>query len=464
MLRLWQIASPRLWYDEIGSLWMASLPFADMLRATAGDVHPPLYLALLWGWVRVFGYTALAARVLSAILSLAGLWPFAEIMRVLGFAQRDRLLAGLLFIVSPYQLYYAQEARMYALLQLLVLFGAWAALDDRPWVVGMAISGLLWTHNYGFIYAAVLMLVYVMRYGIWKRDDQWGWPSVGVMLLGFGTYLPWALVLAGQLQAARGGWWQQPVTPGMALETFRNFLFGDAFPGGSFGALTLALTGALLALVGWRMQFDLMDLQVLAAGPLFLAATLSAVYRPIWLDRALIGAAPFYYMMLAWALYDLRPRARWLAVTALGVTLALAVLAYAPWQAITKGFAFSYRDQIDYQPGDVIYHINPGTLFQVHNDWPEAPRQYAHPAFPGDLGGLSDQTVAALGVTQKPLENLYWVRAWVFFSASPTVSASQDAYMRYLLERYPHSRRVIDLGVPWVVPGLIGGGIWLIQR
>jgi hypothetical protein len=52
-LRLFLLGNARLWYDESGSVWMASLPWARMVAATGGDVHPPLYLAMLWAWVRV---------------------------------------------------------------------------------------------------------------------------------------------------------------------------------------------------------------------------------------------------------------------------------------------------------------------------------------------------------------------------------------------------------------------------
>src|SRR3990172_9254049 len=53
VLRLVNLGGPALWYDGWGSVWMASLPFQGMFAATAGDTHPPLYLALLWLWGRV---------------------------------------------------------------------------------------------------------------------------------------------------------------------------------------------------------------------------------------------------------------------------------------------------------------------------------------------------------------------------------------------------------------------------
>src|SRR5690606_16059505 len=45
---------PQLWYDENFTLILARLPFDRMIAATAGDVHPPLWYLIEWGWLRLF--------------------------------------------------------------------------------------------------------------------------------------------------------------------------------------------------------------------------------------------------------------------------------------------------------------------------------------------------------------------------------------------------------------------------
>ena len=48
VLRLLFIWVPPLWYDENFSLLLSRLPFLNMITATMGDVHPPLYYILIW--------------------------------------------------------------------------------------------------------------------------------------------------------------------------------------------------------------------------------------------------------------------------------------------------------------------------------------------------------------------------------------------------------------------------------
>jgi len=66
-VKVWLINSRGLWLDETYSAFVAKLPFFQLLRFAAGDVHPPLFYLLLSGWVRMFG----DALHLGAALSLA---------------------------------------------------------------------------------------------------------------------------------------------------------------------------------------------------------------------------------------------------------------------------------------------------------------------------------------------------------------------------------------------------------
>src|SRR3990172_9091253 len=107
-----------LWYDESGTAWMATLPWARMFAATAGDMHPPGYLAIMWVWVRLFGVAEVAVRLPWVMFSLAAIqlmWRIGSRVRL----GRPALVVGAaLMAVMPSQILYAQEARMYALLQL----------------------------------------------------------------------------------------------------------------------------------------------------------------------------------------------------------------------------------------------------------------------------------------------------------------------------------------------------------
>ena len=118
-----------LWLDEALSVSIASLPIGDLLEALRHDGHPPLYYLLLNGWMGVFGDGNEAVRSLSLVCSLANLpllWLAAR-----EHAGRIAAWAALLLLASsPFAIRYATEARMYALVSLLVTVG-WLGRGSR---------------------------------------------------------------------------------------------------------------------------------------------------------------------------------------------------------------------------------------------------------------------------------------------------------------------------------------------
>src|SRR5437879_2221827 len=100
-----------------------------------------LYYLLLRGWMR-FGSNEGWVRALSAGFSIATT-PFIYLV---GREVRNRsagLVAALLFAVSPFAIHYAQEARTYSLVCLLVTVATWFLLR-RNWkwwaiTIGLAV-------------------------------------------------------------------------------------------------------------------------------------------------------------------------------------------------------------------------------------------------------------------------------------------------------------------------------------
>src|SRR3989304_2877059 len=156
ILRLIYLGTAALRYDETGTVWMASLPFARMIAATAGDMHPPGYLALMWVWVRLFGVSEFAVRLPSVMFSLAAIPLAGRIGTRVQLGRTALIVGAALIAVMPSQILYAQEARMYALLQLEVLIALWAVLEFRWLTFGLTLAAMLWTHNYGVVYAMPL--------------------------------------------------------------------------------------------------------------------------------------------------------------------------------------------------------------------------------------------------------------------------------------------------------------------
>src|ERR1035438_1619458 len=69
IVKLTSTNSRELWLDETYSAFIANLSFANILRYSVGDVHPPLFYFLLRIWVQVIGDTQAQLRLFSVVLN-----------------------------------------------------------------------------------------------------------------------------------------------------------------------------------------------------------------------------------------------------------------------------------------------------------------------------------------------------------------------------------------------------------
>jgi hypothetical protein len=115
-LRVLFLAKNGLWLDETFSVWLANHNVADMLQWTVKlDQHPPLYYLLLHYWIALNGDTPYYVRLLSALFG-AGTIPIIYLIgkRISGTVVG--LAAAVLLAFSPFNIYFAQETRMYTLM------------------------------------------------------------------------------------------------------------------------------------------------------------------------------------------------------------------------------------------------------------------------------------------------------------------------------------------------------------
>ena len=119
-LRLWGLGEKSLWLDEIMTVENASRPFGEMIEHLEEfDAHPPLYQALVWLWLRV-GTGDGFVRFPSALAGCASVFLVYLIARRL-MGRRAALVAATFMALSSFQIYYSQEARLFALLCALFL-------------------------------------------------------------------------------------------------------------------------------------------------------------------------------------------------------------------------------------------------------------------------------------------------------------------------------------------------------
>lgn len=155
-LRLFRLGDQSLWNDEMFSINVASQPLVAIPGELAAHYHhPPLYFLILHYFLGLFGQTAWALRLPSAVFgaSSAGLGAYVA-YRASG--RRAALIAGSLILIAPFHLAYSQEGRPYALAGLFCLAAFHGAFEmarssNRRWTAYYVVSltALLYTHHWG---------------------------------------------------------------------------------------------------------------------------------------------------------------------------------------------------------------------------------------------------------------------------------------------------------------------------
>ena len=115
-LRVLLLGTKGMWLDETFSVWMANLSVPEMLNWIVRiDQHPPLYYLLFHFWIAHYGDTPYYARLFSALLGTATI-PVIYLIgkRISGIVVGAAAAAFL--ALSLFNIYYAQETRMYTLL------------------------------------------------------------------------------------------------------------------------------------------------------------------------------------------------------------------------------------------------------------------------------------------------------------------------------------------------------------
>ncbi len=212
-LRLGGLGRQSLWADEGNSWGMALRSLGEIGPAAAGDIHPPLYYYLLNLWCRLFGTSEAGMRSLSALFGcLTVLVVYLWARRLAG--DWAGVGAGVLAAISPFAIYYSQEARAYALVALLTVAGCWTLSEYllahsegrryRRWMLGyvLAAASLLWSHYLGLVVLVLYNLVAAAW--LWGRQDrnarlkEWAAMQLAAILI----FLPWV----PQMLGSAGSW------------------------------------------------------------------------------------------------------------------------------------------------------------------------------------------------------------------------------------------------------------------
>ncbi|HLF28660.1 MAG TPA: glycosyltransferase family 39 protein [Anaerolineae bacterium] len=430
VLRLINLGGRPLWYDEAFSMLYARLPYDAMLQGTlaqaqgaAADVHPLFYYSTLHTWLQVFGDSPAGARWLSLVFSVGTIGLAYALMREL-FDRRVGLMAALFLALSPFQIAYGQEARMYAQLGFWGAATLWAFVRGartnswKAWLAfGLCGAALLYSHNLAFAFLAALGLFVVARFvmGLARRVLRTALLTgaiTGGLIMG-ALFSPWLSQLPAQFSRIAQAYWVPPPTGATFVQTLIAFGFwtdNQAAPPLLAAALLAGsiLLVALIAheLVQRRREFDARVglLVTLLFVPILVLVVISYALKPIYLIRGLMPSQLAFLLLAAWATAKLPRVVQVGSAALLGAILFFALVAHytytdfprALWDAIT---AYLRSNAI---AGDAIVHDNKLSFFPMHVVDPDLPQVYLP-----DVTGIGSDTLApatqqALGLPATP--------------------------------------------------------------
>jgi mannosyltransferase len=345
-LRLYRIQAQSLWNDEGTSIALAARDLEAITRGAANDIHPPLYYYVLHFWMAVFGNSELAVRSFSAVsgtlvVLLAFVWgrSVAASPHPDGAGAGVGLLASFFAALSPFQIYYSQETRMYILSTLLGALSMYAFMrllvhwQNKAVHTNTATSSahrylpltayaivtilLLYTHYF----AVTLIVAQNIAFLWWLKKDRL--PVTGYRLpvaLRWGvlqaiitvSYLPWLFLAREALRV-----WpaiSQPLQfTTLTLDLLQIFSLGSSVePRASAvlaGFAVLSLLGILALHPNPRQQAKAVESQMPGSMPyvtslLYLFAPILMMYmislqRPMYNPKFLLLCTPPFFLFLA---------------------------------------------------------------------------------------------------------------------------------------------------------------------
>jgi uncharacterized membrane protein len=345
-LRVYRLGAASLWYDETVSVILAQKDVLALTRHTAGDIHPPLYYYLLHVWGRLAGWSEFAVAFVSLFF---GVLLVALVYRVARawFNARVARLAALLVALSPYNLWYSQEVRMYTLgaflglastylfVRLLTMDRQQLAADRRPptaaWVfvayVTVSALGVYTLYYFAFllVFQNLAALVWLIR--DWRLEirnlqslisnlqlHRWLFSQLAILVL----YAPWLPIAFRQATDPPVPPWRSfTALPEVLLESFAALAFGQSIEPMLVEPMLVVIAG-MIAFALWRDRQPLPHCPTdsLTHCPLFLLGyTLVplviiyalSLWKPLYHVRYIFTYSPAFYILLAWGLERIHP-------------------------------------------------------------------------------------------------------------------------------------------------------------
>ncbi|MEX0597753.1 MAG: glycosyltransferase family 39 protein [Candidatus Paceibacterota bacterium] len=304
-IQLMYLNSIRL--DEAQSIWQVSHSLSEILDIVGRDVHVPLYHIILHFWQGIFNNSVISARYLSLFISIISI-PLVYILFTKIYTKKIGLMTTILFILSPFINWYANEARMYSLLLFLALLNSIFFIDilkkdnTKSWV-GFILTAILgiYTHYFYWLFLISNALFYLVSYKHFSKHLLPKFIISSIILLI--SIAPWIYYVISLGSAANTKPELQSPTSIDFSNIFSQYIFGfqtdiiNKIILSSWPIIVIIIFTSLQRKFKYPIFNTFVIFQILI--PIGLAFMLSYL-RPIFLSRYLIVSSLFLYAYIVY--------------------------------------------------------------------------------------------------------------------------------------------------------------------
>ncbi|MFY9749290.1 MAG: glycosyltransferase family 39 protein [Methanoregula sp.] len=197
-LRFYNLGFNSLWLDEASTYTISVKSFADIWQVTAsGEFNPPLFY-----WIEhvmlMLGNNEVILRFIPALLGVLTIPLFYLIGKE--FLDRNAgIIAAAACTVSPFLIYYSQEARAYMMMLFFVALATIFFLKAMKsgslihWILFGIFSALaFWSHFYAFVMIAALVLYALIEWAPRIRTEL---ANLKMLVAGVGVFVLLSLPL-----------------------------------------------------------------------------------------------------------------------------------------------------------------------------------------------------------------------------------------------------------------------------
>jgi Concanavalin A-like lectin/glucanases superfamily/Dolichyl-phosphate-mannose-protein mannosyltransferase len=380
-LRIFALGGKSFSEDEGYTISVARGSVGQIWTSLISD-HVPLYFGVMWLWARAVGEAEWVVRLPSVVFGIACLGAVLAIGADLGH-RRAGLIAAFLGAVSPFAVYWSQEAKPVTLQMAIAVWSTWALLratrrrQRRWWAAWWVLSLVgIYSHYYhGFVLIGQGLWILISHLG--RRDWRAALALAGSQVVLVLAFLPWVFghadLISRQVpQFARPA----PVPlPSLVTAASTALLAGDPGQGAplpidlplGIGAASVVALG-LLSVARERRLVPVVTLSAVVIATTLIGAHVLDQQVPHFAPRYLIGVLPLVHLLVALGLETLF--ASIAIVQALGLA-ALGALTVA-WGSITfdtyTGLRYQhagFREVVDY----FVTHRSKGDLLTGDPAW-----------------------------------------------------------------------------------------------